>query len=117
MLLNQQIEENRKLRHRIHTLNSKLKESNNLVDDSLQSTFIAACPCSSSFSGQSMKALFKLRKTVMQLRDLCSRQECELIILKNGATYENLTAKIQKMKDKANHDKEKHQQLHQKKEQ
>ena len=53
----------------------------------------------------------------MQLRDLCSRQECELIILKNGATYENLTAKIQKMKDKANHDKEKHQQLHQQKEQ
>lgn len=71
MQLNRQIEENRKLRHHVILLQQKLHTKEQLLADSLNCTFVA-CPCASDGFHKNTQLIFKLRKKVIELRDLCS---------------------------------------------
>jgi hypothetical protein len=68
--LNREIEKNRKMRHDIVLLQQKLRTKDKLVQDSLNCTFVA-CPCSVEGKHENTRVLFKLRRKIMELRDLC----------------------------------------------
>ena len=66
--------------------NHKLQVKDNLLQDSLNCTFVA-CPCSQSAKVPNMNLIFKLRKKVMQLRDLVAIQEVEIINMQSSVQY------------------------------
>jgi len=57
-----------------------------LLADSLACTFVA-CPCSGDHKEANYQLLFKLRKKVMELRDLVCIQECEIINLRKSMKF------------------------------
>ena len=86
LALSRALDENRKLRSQLNTANQKLHTKSNLLQDNLNCTFVA-CPCSKNAKVPNMQLIFKLRKKVMELRDLCATQEVELINIKNSQKY------------------------------
>jgi len=64
----------------------KLQVKDNLLQDSLNCTFVA-CPCSQSAKVPNMNLIFKLRKKVMQLRDLVAIQEVEIVNMQSSMQY------------------------------
>ena len=87
VMLNRQCDENRKLRHHVILLQQKLRTKQQLLEDSLNCTFVA-CPCDPDGKGSNNQLIFKLRKKIMELRDLVSLQECELLALTGKAPTE-----------------------------
>ena len=75
---NKAMDENRKLKSQLNMAHHKLHVKDNLLQDSLNCTFVA-CPCTSNSKAPNMTLIFKLRKKVMELRDLVALQEVELI--------------------------------------
>ena len=49
----------------------KLVKKDKLLQDSLNCTFIA-CPCTGNSKAPNMQLVFKLRKKIIELRDLCA---------------------------------------------
>ena len=64
----------------------KLKVKDNLLQDSLNCTFVA-CPCSKSGNLPNMNLIFKLRKKIIELRDLVALQEVEIINMQQSVKY------------------------------
>ena len=64
----------------------KLHVKDNLLQDSLNCTFVA-CPCSSNSKAPNMNLIFKLRKKVIELRDLVALQEVELMNMQSSVKY------------------------------
>ena len=64
----------------------KLVVKDNLLQDSLNCTFVA-CPCSSNAKAPNMNLIFTLRKKVIELRDLVSIQEVEIINMQSSMKY------------------------------
>jgi hypothetical protein len=62
-------DQNTKLKAEIELLVRKLKKKDQLLEDSLACTFVA-CPCAEGHKSANVQILFKLRKKVMELRDL-----------------------------------------------
>ena len=75
---NQAMDENRKLKSQLNMARHKLHVKDNLLQDSLNCTFVAS-PCSYNSKAPNMMLIFKLRKKVIELRDLVALQEVELI--------------------------------------
>ena len=75
---NRAMDENRKLKSQLSMAHQKLKVKDNLMSDSLNCTFIA-CPHSQHSKAPNMNLIFKLRKKVIELRDLVALQEVEII--------------------------------------
>ena len=63
--------ENKRLKTQIQIMQQKLSKKDKLLQDSLNCTFIA-CPCTGSAKAPNMQLVFKLRKKVIELRDLCA---------------------------------------------
>ena len=80
------MDENRKLKSQLNMAHHKLHVKDNLLQDSLNCTFVA-CPCSSNSKAPNMNLIFKLRKKVIELRDLVALQEVELIDMQNSVKY------------------------------
>ena len=66
--------------------NHKLQVKDSLLQDSLNCTFVA-CPCSSNGNAPNMNLIFKLRKKVMELRDLVALQEVEIVQMQESVKY------------------------------
>ena len=75
---NRALDENRKLKSQLHLAQHKLRMKDNLLQESLNCTFVAV-PSFESSKGPNMQLIFKLRKKVMELRDLVALQEVEII--------------------------------------
>ena len=67
-------------------MEKKLSQKEKLLSESLNCTFIA-CPCSGNSKGPNMQLIFKLRKKVIELRDLCAIQECEISSMRNSVKF------------------------------
>ena len=67
-------------------MEKKLTTQGLLLEDSLACTFVA-CPCSSESKDPNFRILFKLRKKVMELRDLVSIQECEIMNMRKSLKF------------------------------
>ena len=67
-------------------MEKKLKQKEKLLQESLSCTFIA-CPCSSNNKAPNMELIFKLRKKIIELRDLCAIQECEITSVRNSVKF------------------------------
>lgn len=65
---------------------NKLRIKDNLLEESLNCTFVA-CPCSQSAKAPNMNLIFKLRKKVIELRDLVTIQEVEIINMQSSMKY------------------------------
>ena len=63
----------------------KLKAKEKLLQDSLNCTFIA--PDISSGKSHNMQLIFKLRKKIIELRDLAAIQECEIVSMRNSVKF------------------------------
>ena len=83
---NQAMDENRKLKSQLNMAHHKLHVKDNLLQDSLNCTFVA-CPCSSNSKAPNMSLIFKLRKKIMELRDLVALQEVELVNMQSSVKY------------------------------
>ena len=66
---NMTMDENRRLKSQLMMAHQKLKTKDNLLQDSLNCTFVA-CPCSQNAKMPNMNLIFKLRQKVIELRDL-----------------------------------------------
>lgn len=80
------MDENRKLKSQLNMAHHKLHVKDNLLQDSLNCTFVA-CPCSSNSKAPNMNLIFKLRKKVIELRDLVALQEVELMNMQSSVKY------------------------------
>ena len=83
---NRAMDENRKLKSQLNMAHHKLKVKDNLMSDSLNCTFIA-CPHSQQSKAPNMNLIFKLRKKVIELRDLVALQEVEIINMQSSMQY------------------------------
>ena len=86
LTLCQVTDQNKKLRTKLAIMESKMQKQAILLEDSLACTFVA-CPCSSESKDPNFKILFKLRKKVIELRDLVSIQECELMNMRKSMKF------------------------------
>ena len=86
LTLCQVTDQNKKLRTKIAIMEKKMQKQSVLLEDSLACTFVA-CPCSSDSKDANYKILFKLRKKVIELRDLVSIQECEIMNMRKSMKF------------------------------
>ena len=78
LVTNKALDENQKLKKRLKMAEHKLSTKDSLLRDSLNCTFVA-CPCSQNSKMPNVNLIFKLRKKIIELRDLVALQEVELV--------------------------------------
>ena len=64
----------------------KLKQKEKLLADSLAVTYVAY-PVNGDTKGPNQQLIFKLRKKIIELRDLCAIQECEITSMRNSVKF------------------------------
>lgn len=84
--MNRALEENRLLKSQLNLAKTAIDKKDSLVADAVNCTFVA-CPCTKNGERPNMNLLFKLRKKVMELRNLIVMQEVEITDLQSSTKF------------------------------
>ena len=90
------MDQNTKLKQEVKLLLKKLRVKDLLLEDSLACTFVA-CPCSENYKVHNYQIIFKLRKKVMDLRDLSAIQEEEIISLRKTLKFVKVSSLMEEI--------------------